>query len=1114
MCLQVHAIRDQQSPLHSAPFFHSIYNLICSRKRGSEEVVCFEQGNQSSFCVGEMTSSFHIKPCDPGGVELSKGEHTWSGYVSMQDQPLCGDFWDANGAAVVCKQLGYGPPKEVFATLRFGPSSNYLGFTPVCTGKESKLEECQLLDLPSPCSSPAGLTCSRVVVTEEGAASLDGQPVCSTGLSDTEAGALCREAGFATGTLSEEPTDQVTTGFTISCSAPNMAACSRTVCTDQPAATLVCDGELRVQLVGGSDPTMGTVLYNRGLICDDSWDLQDAEVVCKELGFPGAVNATTHSYFGPIETPLQASQGAVVPYKATAVQCTGEEESLAACSLTSKADCLPRVELAGVMCKLDDSRRRTKRAVDPVAVAGAVGGLAQTGSDIVFTALEYFDKKQKEHQEYLNQRPDAVDLGSAGVDISLSNEKGYMDSSGEFQMGNTHLKIQNIEDKVPEQKSGGDAFVYPSGIGPLLMNGCYGTDYKIGDPCYAAKRNTEKCLDMMEAAGYIGVGFDVTGEYTHASRRKSLIQRVCKGKGSYQGEDVPDNMNVFGIYDTGCQGKTFNSLKERSAFQREESKLGNNEDYLRYSSSFGLKGEGSLLTLSAGLKHHTAGLKVTNSKSSLNGRGEAELDKSTNETMVFDFSCRIRRYEIFMDEVTPQQLSESFLQDYMNLPTSFFDFRNKAQEKYIRFLERWGTHYIKSASFGGKFTILRKSTKAETETSEEWSASMQESISSMFDSRGSRSGSNASLGRITPLPLGPLVSATASHESGSNQEEGTTASASESSTSDTTSERKRRGHIVDDLIVEGGSQEVASILADKDRSGFKQEFKEWLQSVPQFPKGYDFKFGELSQLLDINFQSLLGDFTPCWDMPYRYQNGDTLTYKFEVKDDEGNLKTENRTCNFKNISDFTQQMERKRLSLKRAIQVYAKNKGRSGTERVVEAGELNCERKPEGVDQISFEDLINGEDYLVDFDMLLPIGKKINPVASMAISFKASEATEASGGEIQNGTLGRWMVNNDGLHLSPGQLGPKVAIDVYKKKVILMGVIFTYDTDKTANTLEWTKDDCNYNTRMFKNLQGKEHILTSNFTFWDVLFFYFCTGCSRISPAFYQASSATTQLIG
>ena len=306
----------------------------------------------------------------------------------MQDQTICGDFWDASGAEVLCKQLGYGPPKEIFATSRFGPSLKYLDFTPVCTGKETKLEECQLMDLPSPCSTPAGLTCSRVVINDEGAASLDGQPVCSTGLSDVEAGALCREGGFASGILGEGSAEQVTTGFYISCSASNMAACTRTVCLNQPAVTLICEGEQRVRLVGSSNPTMGNVLYDRGLVCDDKWDLQDAEVVCKELGFPGAVNATTHSYFGPIETPLQASQGASIPYKATGVECTGVEESLADCSLKSKADCYPKVELAGVMCKLENNRRhRGKRAVDPVAIAGAVGGLAETGSKIVFNAL-------------------------------------------------------------------------------------------------------------------------------------------------------------------------------------------------------------------------------------------------------------------------------------------------------------------------------------------------------------------------------------------------------------------------------------------------------------------------------------------------------------------------------------------------------------------------------------------------------------------------------------------------------------------------------------------------------------------------------------------------------
>ena len=85
-------------------------------------------------------------------------------------------------------------------------------------------------------------------------------------------------------------------------------------------------------------------------------------------------------------------------------------------------------------------------------------------------------------------------------------------------------------------------------------------------------------------------------------------------------------------------------------------------------------------------------------------------------------------------------------------------------------------------------------------------------------------------------------------------------------------------------------------------------------------------------------------------------------------------------------------MERKRLSLKRAIQVYAKNKGRSGTEMVVEAGKPDCEQKIKGDDQIPYKKLIDGGDYWVNFDMLLPIGKKINQIAKMAISFKTSAA--------------------------------------------------------------------------------------------------------------------------
>merc|ERR1712107_157812 len=74
------------------------------------------------------------------------------------------------------------------------------------------------------------------------------------------------------------------------------------------------------------------------------------------------------------------------------------------------------------------------------------------------------------------------------------------------------------------------------------------------------------------------------------------------------------------------------------------------------------------------------------------------------------------------------QLSEAFLQDYMSLPVRFHDFRNRAPQKYIRFLERWGTHYIKSASFGGKFTLLREATKSGSETEKEWESKMLQNV--------------------------------------------------------------------------------------------------------------------------------------------------------------------------------------------------------------------------------------------------------------------------------------------------------------------------------------------------------------------------------------------------
>ena len=82
-----------------------------------------------------------------------------------------------------------------------------------------------------------------------------------------------------------------------------------------------------------------------GRVCDDEWDFYDAEVVCRQLGFPGAEQSTCCGrYFGKVSgPPLMAS-----------VNCRGEESSLFNCSHVGMdvASCNQH-STAGVICKLN-----------------------------------------------------------------------------------------------------------------------------------------------------------------------------------------------------------------------------------------------------------------------------------------------------------------------------------------------------------------------------------------------------------------------------------------------------------------------------------------------------------------------------------------------------------------------------------------------------------------------------------------------------------------------------------------------------------------------------------------------------------------------------------------
>ena len=60
-----------------------------------------------------------------------------------------------------------------------------------------------------------------------------------------------------------------------------------------------------------------------GTICDDSWDIKDATVVCRQLGYNNAIHSHKSAYFG------QGSGNTSIWMDN--VECTGDESELQKC---------------------------------------------------------------------------------------------------------------------------------------------------------------------------------------------------------------------------------------------------------------------------------------------------------------------------------------------------------------------------------------------------------------------------------------------------------------------------------------------------------------------------------------------------------------------------------------------------------------------------------------------------------------------------------------------------------------------------------------------------------------------------------------------------------------
>lgn len=116
------------------------------------------------------------------------------------------------------------------------------------------------------------------------------------------------------------------------------------VCLYLHFSWFILTGEGIIRLAGGND-TAGRVEVlvdgEWGTVCDDGWDLTDADVVCRQLGFPSAASAPQYAAFGEGEGSILLDD----------VECGGDENRLIDCTYDRVTTDCSHGEDAGVVCR-------------------------------------------------------------------------------------------------------------------------------------------------------------------------------------------------------------------------------------------------------------------------------------------------------------------------------------------------------------------------------------------------------------------------------------------------------------------------------------------------------------------------------------------------------------------------------------------------------------------------------------------------------------------------------------------------------------------------------------------------------------------------------------------
>ncbi|XP_062373456.1 scavenger receptor cysteine-rich type 1 protein M130-like [Sardina pilchardus] len=475
----------------------------------SEEIQCGGNETQIQLCPTSPINYNCSHDRDVGLVcsgytetRLANGSDSCSGRVELKYLrewgTVCDASWDMRAFSVLCHQLKCGSAVAVVGAERFGEGSgNIWPDVFVCEGNETGLSRCGISSWRrAACShrQDAGVICSGSSLSQyNGTVRLSGERRCEGAVevyvsqrwrrvlldswSQSVASVVCRQLACGSAVRFFGSTDT--------------------------------EGPRPVRLTGSGGDCAGRleVLHNGswGTVCDDSWDMQDAQVVCRHLQCGTALSAEVPASVPPGDLPIWLSE----------VNCTGDETSLWECPPAEwgRHDCSHKEDVR-VMCsgfiqlkQTTDSRGPCKGVID-VYYNGTWRNICfngmdrNTGSVICRTGTN----TRIIHKESVKECPGSPELRLVGgptrcsgrVEVLQQGEWGTVcDDSWDKRDAQVVCRQLDCGEPVRE---GGEQGSFGKGNGPIWLDevNCTGHEHHLWE-CCRAPLNQSDCIHKEDA---------------------------------------------------------------------------------------------------------------------------------------------------------------------------------------------------------------------------------------------------------------------------------------------------------------------------------------------------------------------------------------------------------------------------------------------------------------------------------------------------------------------------------------------------------------------------------------------------------------------------------------